>query len=140
MPATTKHKIEKYISELPVDEKKIVKRLRKIVLETLPGVIEKFSYGVPYYFGNSRICFIWPASSAGGKINSGVSFGFCKGYLLSNEQGLLKRGGRTQVFTISFNDTKDIKPALLKEILAEAMMLDELHSAKNNLRALRKKM
>jgi hypothetical protein len=117
--------IEEYISKLPAGEKKIVIKLREIVLDTLPGVTEKFSYGVPYYFLHSRICFIWPASSAGGKIKKGVSFGFCKGHLLSNEQGILERGGRTQVYTVIYTSEKQIKEQPLKEILAEAIMLDE---------------
>jgi hypothetical protein len=129
--------IEEYISKLPDNEKKLLIKLRKIVLETLPGVKEKFSYGVPYYFGNTRICFIWPASSPCSRLEKGVVLGFCKGYLLSNEQGILEQGGRTQVYTITYTSEKQIRQKVLKEILAEAMMLDERSVMAGHLKKMR---
>lgn len=63
---------------------------------------EKLSYGVPYYFLKSRICFIWPASMPNSSNAEGVTLGFCKGYLMGNEEGLLKAQGRKEVFVILY--------------------------------------
>ena len=71
--------MEEFLDSLPKKEREITVRLRKIVLKTAPELKEKFSYGVPYYFGKTRVCFIWPASAPFGKKNSSVEFGFCRG-------------------------------------------------------------
>ena len=117
--------IEEYISKLPGKEKKIAGRLHEIICGMLPGAVEKFTYGVPHYFGNSRICFIWPSSVSGGKIKRGIALGFCKGYLMANEEGILKREGKTNISVILYTSVKDIDETVLSELLAEAVMLDE---------------
>lgn len=109
---------------LTENEKRVVSLLRNIVLSTAPDFEEKISYGVPYYFRRTRVCFIWPASVKSGP-PSGVQLGFCKGYLLSNEQRLLESGGRKEVYTLTFHAVKEIQPALIKEIVHEAIILDE---------------
>lgn len=115
---------EDFYFDLTEKEKTIVNRLRQIVLDTAPHFREKISYGVPYYFLNTRVCFIWPASVKPGP-KEGVVLGFCKGYLLSNEQGLLEIEGRKEVYMITFHDVKEIKEKVLKEILYEAILVDE---------------
>ncbi len=114
---------------LTESEKAIVSLLRKIILDTAPGLEEKISYGVPYYFRKTRVCFIWPASVKQGP-KSGVQLGFCKGYLLSNEQRILESGGRKEVYTITYHAVKEIKPALIREVIHEAIIVDE-ETAKN---------
>lgn len=114
---------ENFFFDLTEDEKPIVQLLRKIILESIPGIREKISYGVPYYFRKTRICFIWPASIKAGP-KSGVMLGFCKGNKLSNEQGILESGGRKEVYALTFHNIKEIKPALIKEILYEAILVD----------------
>ena len=117
--------IEEYISKLPVNEKKIAARLHEIICGMLPGAVEKFTYGVPHYFGNSRICFLWPSSVSGGKIKEGLAFGFCQGYLMTNEEGILKRLGKTNISMILYTSVKGIDETVLLELLAEAIMIDE---------------
>ena len=53
-----------------------------------------------------------------------MTIGFCYGNLLSNDQGLLQKGKRKQVFTIPVNTLADIKEALLREIVNEAIIAD----------------
>lgn len=116
---------EEFIAKLPVNEARLTKRLRKIVLDVLPGVEERFIYGVPHYCGNARICFIWPRGTSEGKINKGVAFGFCKGYLMTSEHSTLKRLDKTQIATIFYPTLKDIDEEVLMGLLAEAVMIDE---------------
>lgn len=117
--------IEEFIAKLPVNEARLTKKLRKIVLDALPGVEERFIYGVPHYCGNARICFIWPRGASEGKIKKGVAFGFCKGYLMTSEHKTLTRLDKTQIATIFYPTVKDIDEAVLMELLAEAVMIDE---------------
>lgn len=114
-----------FLADLPPDEKAIAEALRSIVLSCSPGFTEKLSYGVPYYFRHSRVCFIWPASRGAAGIESGVLFGLCRGHLLSDAQGLLERGGRKEVYMITHRRLSDIQPELLREIIQEAILVDE---------------
>ena len=121
--------VQEFIEGLAADERIIVKRLRHLILDTDPRIVEKLSYGVPYFFRNRRLFFLWPAStfpdSAAKKTNAPkVTIGFCYGNLLSNDQGLLQKGKRKQVFTIPVNTVADIKEALLREIVNEAIIAD----------------
>jgi hypothetical protein len=123
---------EDFYFNLDKEERLIVERLRKLVLETDPRFKEKISYGVPYYFLNSRVCFIWPSSVKPGP-KSGVVLGFCMGYLLSNIQGLLEKENRQQVYLITFHDVKEIEEAVLREIIIEAILTDQqIYTKKKN--------
>jgi hypothetical protein len=126
--------IKEYISKLPAEEKKIAARLHNIICSMLLGAVEKFTFGVPHYFGNSRICFLWPSSVSGGKIKKGIALGFCQGYLMANEDGILKREGKTNIYVIFYESVKDIDETVLNELLAEAVMIDERAAMTGHLR------
>ena len=105
-----------FVQALPREERLITQRLRELVLETEPRLVEKMNYRVPYYIRNKQICFIWPVSApdapkaknqkADGTL---VSFGLCYGNLLANEQGLLLSEGEKQIV----------------EIIQEAVLVDQ---------------
>lgn len=120
-----KHKdFESFFEDLLPTEKSICERIRNLLLTNFPELKEKFGYGVPYYWRFSRICFLYPASFPYSGINSGVAFGFARGHLLSNDQGLLDLGGRKEVAYIRLLSEKDIREEPLLEILHEAVLLD----------------
>lgn len=114
-----------FIADLPADEKNIVKALRSIIRNTGERLTEKLSYGVPYYYGHSRICFVWPASAGAITIDKGVILGFCRGHLLSNANGLLEGRGRKEVWDVIYEHPSQIKETQIRETLVEAMLLDE---------------
>ncbi len=116
--------IEDFIANLPENERRLTEILREIILDTLPGVREKLSYGVPYFYRKSRICFLWPASAPMGGDYEGVMLGFCKAHQLSNEQGLLDMGVRKEVGAVIFNHVKQIDEEIIREVLLEAAMVD----------------
>ncbi|MBA3662996.1 MAG: DUF1801 domain-containing protein [Bacteroidetes bacterium] len=126
--------VEEFLEYLPEDELKIVKVLRKLVLDSLPGVTEKLSYNVPFYKVHRGICFIWPSSVKWGKGHSwtGVRFGFQQGNLLSDEINYLDKGERKQVFWKNFSSVKDIDADLLKSYIFEAAIIDQEKKDKNN--------
>ena len=121
--------IEDFIENLPRDEKVILERLRALIFGAEPRLTEKFSYGVPYYSRKRRLFFIWPASAgpvgSENKRTPKVTLGFCYGNLLSNDQGLLVKDGRKQVFTIPFSHPDEIADGVISEILNEAILVDQ---------------
>ena len=119
--------VDEFLEFLPEDELKLVKFLRRIIFDCVPGVTEKLSYNVPFYKKNKSIFFIWPASVLWGKKQSykGVRFGFQQGYLLNDEINYLDRGDRKQVYWRDFTNIKDIDIDLLKAYIFEAEIIDD---------------
>ncbi|MFZ6014176.1 MAG: DUF1801 domain-containing protein [Bacteroidota bacterium] len=124
--------IEDYISALPKDEQVIMKRLRSLILEIEPRVEEKINYGVPYFTRHRMLFFLWPGtiSECGSHHDRKpdapkVTMGFCHGNLLSNEQRLLASDGRKQVYVIRFFSHADINEPALREIIQEAVIVDQ---------------
>lgn len=117
------------IAGLPEQEKLITKRLRSLILDSAPRLQEKLSYGVPYFYHNRRVCFLWPASC----IPCGmarldtlkVTLGFCYGNMLSNEQGLLVADKRKQVYVVPVHSLGGINERAIVEIVQEAVLLDD---------------
>lgn len=125
--------VEDLISFLPDDEAKIAVRLREIILECIPDAKEKLSYNVPFYSRYTRICYIWPGSVPWGcKTKKGVDIGFCRGNLLS-DASYLDKGNRKQVFTKTFYSTKEIDVEVLRQLLYEAVVVDEEENKRKGL-------
>jgi hypothetical protein len=64
----------------------------------------------------------------------GVFIGFCRGNLLSNEQGIIEMGNRKRFGLIRYRDVKDINEETIFEILHEAILVDEELSKKSKLK------
>jgi uncharacterized protein YdhG (YjbR/CyaY superfamily) len=123
--------IEEFLVFLPEDELKIVELLRKIIFHCIPDIEEKISYNVPFYKRHSNICYIWPSSVQWGNVkNTGVQFGFTKGYLLTDEINWLEKGKRKQVYWKTFHSVKEIDTDILKAFIFEAVLADEDYSKK----------
>lgn len=118
------------LAYLPPAELKIVEYLRALVLQCLPDGKEKLAYNVPFYYRYSRICFIWPGAVPWGKVKDGVELGFCNGHLLS-DNSYLNGGSRKEVYIKTFNSVKDIDATIVRQLLYEAVVIDEaLYRAK----------
>lgn len=107
--------------------------MRVLVRSCMPAYAEeRLSYGVPYFYGHSRICFIWPASVKGSGFKKGIRFGLCRGNELSNEQGIIEMAHRKEVGFIEFDSITGIEAAqdTLREILHEAVLVDEQRASK----------
>ncbi|MBK6929960.1 MAG: DUF1801 domain-containing protein [Saprospirales bacterium] len=125
----TVHKFKDFDSfydALLTPEQAICERLRTMIQLHFPHLQEKFGYGVPYYHQYSRVCFMYPASFPYSGQTGGVAFGFTRGNLLSNEQGLLELGTRKEVAYVPLRTAQDIREDPLLEILHEAVLLDDL--------------
>ena len=111
---------------LPEDQRIIADVLRQIVLENLPKTtIEKLHLNVPYYFGNKRICMIWPACIKGGGIKSGVLFGFSKGNQLVDEDQYLTHGTNKRIFYKIYKTVEEIDESAIIKLLHDAVEVDK---------------
>lgn len=136
------------MAALPREERVIVNRLRVLVSECVPKAEEKAYYGmgVPFYRHNKLICFIWPPSvlwdTTGRrkepKNPKGVSLGFCQGYLMSNDDGVLLAEGRKQVYILYVKSLKDLDENQVRALLFEAAMIDEGFKKKRSTRSSKK--
>jgi len=110
---------------LPENERIIVDVLRQIILENLPSTCkEKLAYNVPYYYGNRRICLIWPSSIPWGGVRSGILLGFCQGYKLSDPEGYLTHGTNKQVYYKIYHSVDEIDETAIASLLHEAVNFD----------------
>lgn len=55
----------------------------------------------------------------------GVQLGFCNGNKLNDDINFLEKGLRKQVYSKTFNSTKEINVDLLKSYLLDAVLIDE---------------
>ena len=115
-------------SMLPSTERIIVDVLRQIVLDTIPGVKEKISYNVPYFYLNKGICIIWSSTIPRGGITKGVLLGFWYGNRLLDEDHYLTHGTNKQIFYKIFHEPEEIDDAPIKKLLLEAIALDKSFS------------
>lgn len=122
--------MEEIVDTLPAGEQIIVKRLRTLVLECLPKAVEQNTFGVPMYRHNRMICFIWPPSIYWGpkKISlekTGVGLGFNQGNLMLNDEGLLLKENRKQVYCMYFRTINEINDDQIRSLLFEAGLIDD---------------
>lgn len=120
--------IEEFISSLPENQKDITIRLKEIILETNPSFEEKFAYGVPYYYLNKRVCFVWPTFILRSGFKSGVIFGISNGVMLKKKFDIISCGSCKVIGWIQYNTLKEVKPKIIKDILAEAIIFQEMHN------------
>lgn len=120
--------LEDCYAHVTPQELEIMLFLRELIVEIIPGCTEKLSYNVPYFYGNSRICYLWPASIPWGKVSmNGVQLGFCDGNLLSDPTAYLEKGKRKQVYYKEFTSIEQVSEdevELLRNLLIEAGEID----------------
>ena len=124
-----KKTVDETIGDLPKEEQVIVNRLRSIILDCLPKATENMD-GVIFYSRHRIICFIWPPSLYLGTkkpavTRDGVTLGFQYGNLMANEEGLLLKENRKQVYCIYFKSVKEIHDEQIRPLLFEAELVDE---------------
>ncbi len=110
---------------LPEDERFIVDVLRHIILENLPkNCKEKLTYNVPFYYGNRRICLLWPASVPWGGFKKGVLLGFNQGYKLKDPVNYLSHGTNKRVYYKIIHSLDEINEQAIIGLLEEAVEID----------------
>lgn len=124
-PGTRLRSVVELWERLPEDERAIMDVLRQIILSTLPDrCTERLAYNVPFYYGNRRICLIWPASVPRGGFKEGVLLGFCQGHRLADPRGYLEHGTNKVVYYRIFRSVEQIDQEAIVELLHAAVELD----------------
>jgi hypothetical protein len=117
--------VDDCLDYLPEDQLAITLALREILLQTIPNVVERLSYNVPYYKRFSHICFIWPGAIPwGSTTRAGVRLGFTKGYLIDDDIGYLDKGNRKQVCWHDFQTISDLDHDLITMYILMASEID----------------
>lgn len=111
-------KVETYISRQSDRQQSVLLWLHGY-LTSFPSVSATIRYGIPFYDQTTWVCYLSALK------NSHVSLSFVRGYELSNEQGVLKSKGRKQILSAEFESLESIPKQAIKEIINEALILDE---------------
>lgn len=110
---------------LPENERIMVDVLRQIIWAHLPEYCrEKLAFNVPFFYGNRRICLIWPASVPMGGVRSGVLLGFSQGNKLPDSENYLIHGTNKQVYYKIYHSVEEIDEMAIVSLLKEAVNFD----------------
>ena len=131
--------VDEFLDYLPEDERIVVDALRSLIRTCLPEVEERLAYNVPFYYGKSRIVFLWPGAVPwGGLREPGVQLGFCRGNLLPSKD-LLDQGTRREVYSLHFKSLAEIDADFVRSMLFEALEVDVAESNRKAAKKQKKK-
>ena len=114
--------VEVFILDLPAELRPVFRQLRNIILSASPQIEEKLVYNIPFFYGKKRIFYLNP-------LKNGVDLGFCDGYLIS-ENLVLETKNRTHVRTIFYSNTAEIDEEILRPLIYEAIIIDQIKTKK----------
>ncbi|MFN1834869.1 DUF1801 domain-containing protein [Balneola sp. MJW-20] len=115
------NKVEDFIYCHEGDQREIMLYFHHFLMN-FPTVTCSIKHGIPFYDQNKWVCYLNPVKSGA------VALSFIYGNKLSNEQGLLESKGRKQVMSAEFKRLEEIPRDAVRQIINEALMLDEMRS------------
>ncbi len=110
--------VENLIYQSETSQREIMLFFHKM-LTTEFLLTDKVTFKNPCYYKKSWICYLKPIK------NERVELAFMRGNELSNNQDFLKSNGRKQLRSIEISDLKEMRLDIIKEVLNEAIYLDE---------------
>jgi hypothetical protein len=110
--------VENYIFKFEGKQREIMLFFHQLFSVEL-NLIDKLRFKIPFYYRKSWICYLNPSK------NNRIELAFVRGNELSNSHGILDSKGRKQVWSIELNKLSEIPINELKEIIHEAILLDE---------------
>ena len=112
------NRVEDFISGFEGDQMRIMNFFHDLLTEEF-NLVPRLQYNLPFYYRKSWICYLFPTKKGT------IELAFTRGNELSNSQGILKTTGRKLVSSIGFKNLEDIPVDLIKEVINEAVILDE---------------
>lgn len=109
--------VEAFIRQATPTVRPMLRELRRIVREHLPGAIEEIKWGRPVYSLQGIVCYLAAAADH-------ASLGFYRGVDLEDPQRILEGGGKKLRHLKVFN-LNDIRDSAFGSLLREAARLDE---------------
>jgi hypothetical protein len=112
---TPSQRISDYIAGVTDWRGKMLTRIRKLVHEATPDIIEEWKWGSPVWSQNGMIC----SASA---FKDHVKINFFKGASLEDPQGLFNAGLEAKATrAVDFNEGDQIDEAALKDLIRAAV-------------------
>ncbi len=110
--------VEQFILDLPAKERKLAEYFHHLLVDDY-GLKSKIAYRIPFYYSNSRICYLNPIKEGG------IDFAFMRGIYLSNSDLILEQRDRKQICSVIITELKTPLLNALNECILEAILLDE---------------
>lgn len=110
--------VDAFIDGLPDDKAVLVNRLRELLHELVPEIVEKLSFKIPFYHYHGMFCYINPTKN-------GIDLGLCRGKDLAPEFPQLQLKERAIVATVSIQATKDFEKLKLRELITAAAVWNQ---------------
>lgn len=116
--------IEDFIESQELVISALLYQLRETILHAHPKMTERFMFNTAMFGVKNELCYLVVLNK-----NKGIEIGFHRGFQMSNEQGLLESKKRKFIHGVTFKNLEDFKnkEASFKEILQEAIILDEIN-------------
>ena len=112
---TASEHIDNYIKELTDWRGKLLARLRKLILETVPEITEEWKWDTPVWSSKGNVV-------AGGVFKEHVKLNFFKGASLNDPKGLFNAGLDAKATrAIDFSENAQIDGPALKELIRAAV-------------------
>jgi hypothetical protein len=110
--------VDDYIDALSPERQELCSIVREMILENVPGIIEKFSFKLPFYhyFG----MFMYLHNNA-----EGVNVAFCRGKDLLIAFPQLDLKNRSSIATVCVRAKKDITALQVREMIVAAAAWNE---------------
>jgi len=116
--------IDNFIKELTDWRGKMIARLRKLILETAPGLTEEWKWGVPVWSHKGNVV-------AAGVFKDHVKLNFFKGASLDDPKGLFNAGLDAKATrAIDIAESDEINEAALKDLVRTAVAYNASGSKK----------
>jgi hypothetical protein len=109
--------VEVFYCSLAPELKELALDVRRLVLESDPGITESLKWGCPCFAGKKMICYL--ASQA-----NYLNFGFYQATLLPDPEQLLEGTG-AKMRHIKIRSQADINPEAFQNLVREALQLEK---------------
>jgi hypothetical protein len=108
--------VDRLLAEVDPRQREVAQALRELILEAAPELREVVKWGAPCYLGAKLVCSIAAHSDH-------TNLEFYHGTSLRDPKRLLEGTGKS-LRHVKIHAAGDVKPALLKPLLREAVDLD----------------
>jgi hypothetical protein len=112
------HAVDRYIESLPDEKQDLVQSLRRLILQVVPAIEERYSFRIPFYHYYGMFCYINP-------VKDGVDLALCRGKDLLEAFPQLESKGRAIVASLTIKNRKDLVRLEVAQILAAAALWNE---------------
>lgn len=110
------HRVDEYIDKLGPAQRPLATALRELVTAAAPKAVETFKWAQPVFEQSGPICWIKAHKAH-------VTLGFWRGMQLPSGEGTIEGSG-AKMGHIKVRAAADIKPALFKKLVREAVALN----------------